>query len=1181
MQGAFFMITLDGNAAVASVAFRTSEVIAIYPITPSSAMAEQSDAWSVNGVKNIWGDVPQVVEMQSEGGAIATVHGALHSGALSTSYTSSQGLLLMIPTLYKLAGQLMPFVLHVAARTVATHALSIFGDHSDVMAVRQTGCAMLCAASVQEAQDFALISQMATLNSRVPFIHFFDGFRTSHEINKIAPLCDDTLRKLMPQAAIDAHRERALNPEHPVIRGTSANPDTYFQSREATNPWYNAVYDHVEQAMNDFAAATGRQYKPFEYYGHPQAERVIILMGSAIGTCEEVVDELLTRGEKVGVLKVRLYRPFSARHLLDALSQSTRAIAVLDRTKEPGALAEPLHLDVMAALAEAVSNGEREIMPRTIGGRYGLSSKEFGPECVFAVFAELQAEKPKPRFTVGIYDDVTNLSLPLQPNTLPARAKLEALFYGLGSDGTVSATKNNIKIIGNATPWYAQGYFVYDSKKAGGLTVSHLRVSEQPIQSAYLIKQADIVACHQLQFTDKYPMAERLKPGGIFLLNTPYDPDDVWERLPQEMQAELRARRARLWVINATKIARECQLGARINTVMQMAFFQLSNILPGDSALKELQNAAARSYSSKGQALVERNWQALALARELLHEVPLGEVCSTSHTRPPVVSDSAPEFVKTVTAAMLAGLGDALPVSALPPDGTWPVGTTRWEKRNIADEIPIWKPDLCTQCNHCVAACPHAAIRAKFVQPQDMENAPASLASLEVKSRDMRGQKYILQVAPEDCTGCNLCVEVCPAKDRQNPDIKAINMMSRLEHVEEEKAHYDFFLGLPQRDRDSLERIDIRTSQLISPLFEYSGACSGCGETPYIKLLTQLYGDRMMVANATGCSSIYGGNLPSTPWTTDEHGRGPAWANSLFEDNAEFGLGFRLTANQHAARVHRLLTELADELPAGLLAQLRTQATVTQRRAQVAQLRNALADIDRPQAQQLARDADALVEKSIWLIGGDGWAYDIGYGGLDHVLSLNENINVLVLDTQCYANTGGQASKATPLGAVMKFAEQGKRKARKDLGVNIMMYGHVYVAQIALGAQLNQAVKAIQEAEAYPGPSLIIAYSPCVEHGYDLALSHDQMRQLTATGFWPLYRFDPRRADAGKLPLSLDSRPPSDTLAETLLNEQRFRRLNAQQPEVAGQLWKEAAADLQKRYAFLAMLAGKTEKPAE
>lgn len=1171
------MITIDGNGAVASVAFRASEVIAIYPITPSSTMAEQADDWSGNGVKNVWGDVPRVVEMQSEAGAIGTVHGALQTGALSTSFTSSQGLLLMIPTLYKLAGQLTPFVLHVAARTVATHALSIFGDHSDVMAVRQTGCAMLCAGSVQEAQDFALISHIATLKSRVPFIHFFDGFRTSHEINKIVPLSNETMLSLLPQDAIDAHRARALNPEHPVIRGTSANPDTYFQSREATNPWYNAVYEHVQQTMNDFAAATGRQYHPFDYYGHPQAERVIVLMGSAIGTCEEVVDDLLTRGEKVGVLKVRLYRPFNASAMLEALPQSVRQVAVLDRTKEPGALAEPLYLDVMTALAEAFSRGERETLPRVIGGRYGLSSKEFGPDCVLAVFEELRQAKPKPRFTVGIYDDVTNLSLPLPENTLPSHAKLEALFYGLGSDGSVSATKNNIKIIGNATPWYAQGYFVYDSKKAGGLTVSHLRVSEKPINSAYLVDKADFVGCHQLQFIDKYRMAEQLKPGGIFLLNTPYSAEDMWDRLPQEVQAELNKKQARLFIINAQKIARECQLGARINTVMQMAFFHLTGILPGDSALQQLQGAIAKSYSSKGQELVERNWQALALARESLFAVPLQPVNSQSACRPPVVADAAPDFVKTVTAAMLAGLGDALPVSALPPDGTWPLGTTRWEKRNIAEEIPIWKPELCTQCNHCVAACPHSAIRAKVVSPEALEAAPDALQSLDVKSRDMRGQKYVLQVAPEDCTGCNLCVEVCPAKDRQDPDIKAINMMSRLEHVEEEKVNYDFFLQLPEIDRNQLERIDIRTSQLISPLFEYSGACSGCGETPYIKLLTQLYGDRLLIANATGCSSIYGGNLPSTPYTTDANGRGPAWANSLFEDNAEFGLGFRLTVDQHRARVMRLLDQFADKIPAELHAELHSDATPEVRREQVARLRQHLANETSADARQLLTDADALVEKSIWLIGGDGWAYDIGFGGLDHVLSLTENVNILVLDTQCYSNTGGQASKATPLGAVTKFGEHGKRKARKDLGVSMMMYGHVYVAQISLGAQLNQTVKAIQEAEAYPGPSLIIAYSPCEEHGYDLALSHDQMRQLTATGFWPLYRFDPRRADEGKLPLALDSRPPSDALAETLLNEQRFRRLNAQQPDVAEQLWKDAAADLQKRYDFLAQMAGKAD----
>lgn len=1173
------MITTDGNNAVASVAYRTNEVIAIYPITPSSTMAEQADSWAGDGRKNIWGDVPRVVEMQSEGGAIATVHGALQTGALSTSFTSSQGLLLMIPSLYKLAGELTPFVLHVAARTVATHALSIFGDHSDVMAVRQTGCAMLCASNVQEAQDFALIAQTATLNSRIPFIHFFDGFRTSHEINKIVPLSDETLMEMLPQAAIDAHRSRALSPDHPVVRGTSANPDTYFQSREATNPWYDQTYRHVSEAMEKFAELTGRRYQPFEYYGHPQAERVVILMGSAIGTCEEVIDTLLTRGEKVGVLKVRLFRPLSAQHLLTALPESVQQIAVLDRTKEPGALAEPLYLDVMTALAEAFSRGERTTLPQVIGGRYGLSSKEFGPDCALAVFDELMRDRPRPRFTVGIFDDVTGLSLPLSAEVLPPHASLEALFYGLGSDGSVSATKNNIKIIGNSTPLYAQGYFVYDSKKAGGLTVSHLRVSEKPINSAYLITQADFVGCHQWQFIDKYQMVERLKPGGTFLLNTPYSAEEVWTRLPQEVQALLHQRQAKFYIINAAKLARECQLGARINTVMQMAFFHLTQILPSDVALQQLQDAIARSYSNKGQEIVERNWQALGATLNALTAIPLHPIDSHSPLRPPVVADVAPDFVKTVTAAMLAGLGDALPVSAFPPDGTWPVGTTQWEKRNIAEEIPIWQPDLCTQCNHCVAACPHSAIRAKVVQPQAMEHAPTSLQSLDVKARDMRGQKYVLQVAPEDCTGCNLCVEVCPAKDRQNPEIKAINMASRLEHLVEEKAHYDFFLQLPEIDPAQMERIDIRTSQLISPLFEYSGACSGCGETPYIKLLTQLYGDRLLIANATGCSSIYGGNLPTTPYTTNAAGRGPAWANSLFEDNAEFGLGFRLTVDQHRNRVLRLLETLAPQLPASLVSALQAADIAPEpRRQQIAELRSLLANMTGNDAEQLATDADYLVDKSIWLIGGDGWAYDIGFGGLDHVLSLTENVNVLVLDTQCYSNTGGQQSKATPLGAVTKFGEHGKRKARKDLGVSMMMYGHVYVAQISLGAQLNQTVKAIQEAEAYPGPSLIIAYSPCEEHGYDLALSHEQMKQLTATGFWPLYRFDPRRADEGKLPLVLDSRPPNSDLAATLNKEQRFRRLNTQQPEVAAALYQAAEKELKEKYDFLSLLAGKVEK---
>lgn len=1173
------MITSDANSAVSSVAYRTNEVIAIYPITPSSTMAEQASNWSEFKKKNIFGDVPRIIEMQSEAGAIATVHGALQTGALATTFTSSQGLLLMIPTLYKLAGQLTPFVLHVAARTVATHALSIFGDHSDVMAVRQTGCAMLCASSVQEAQDFALISQMATLNSRLPFIHFFDGFRTSHEINKIDPISDETIKALLPQAGIDAHRDRALTPDHPVIRGTSANPDTYFQCREATNPYYDNTYQHVVDAMDAFAQDTGRQYKPFEYYGAPDAEHIIVLMGSAVGTCKEVIDVLLEQNEKVGIVIVRLFRPFSAEHLLSVIPHSVKKIAVLDRTKEPGAHAEPLYLDIMTALAESFSQGKRDTLPTVIGGRYGLSSKEFDPRCVLAIFNELKLAKPRPRFTVGIYDDITGLSLPLPEESIPQKSELEALFYGLGSDGTVSATKNNIKIIGNSSPFHAQGYFVYDSKKAGGLTVSHLRVSLQPIQSAYLINQAHFIGCHQDQFIDKYLIVENLKQGGTFLLNTPYSKDEIWHRLPREVQAELIKKEAKFYIINAAKIARECELGARINTVMQAAFFYLAEIFKNDFSIQQLKDVIEKSYNSKGQDVVERNWRALEMAIDSLEEIPLRCIDQSSKARPPVVPDNAPDFVKTVTAAMLAGLGDTLPVSAFPPDGTWPVGTTKWEKRNIAEEIPIWQPNLCTQCNHCVVACPHAAIRAKVVSPEEMENAPESLASLEVKARDMKGQRYVLQVAPEDCTGCNLCVEVCPARDRNDMSIKAINMESRIEHLDVEKENYDYFLSLPDREKNTIERIDIRTSQLLTPLFEYSGACSGCGETPYIKLITQLFGDRLSIANATGCSSIYGGNLPSTPYTTNREGRGPAWANSLFEDNAEFSLGFRLTYDHHQQRVLRLLDELAGELPPDIVVAIKSsETTVEEKRRQIELLRRQLQNLPSPAAKELQKDADYLIDKSVWAIGGDGWAYDIGFGGLDHVLSLTENINVLVLDTQGYSNTGGQQSKATPMGAVAKFAELGKTKARKDLGVSMMMYGHVYVAQIALGAQLNQTIKAIQEAEAYDGPSLIIAYSPCEEHGYDLAFSHEQMKNLVKSGFWPLYRHDPRRIVEGKAALVLDSRPPTnEMLLETLMKEQRFRRLEALDPVIADALHKESEEIVKARYKLLELLASHIE----
>ena len=1169
------MIISDANSAVSSVAYRANEVIAIYPITPSSSMAEQASTWAEFDKPNVFGDIPRVVEMQSEAGAIATVHGALMTGALATSFTSSQGLLLMIPSLYKIAGELTPFVLHVAARTVATHALSIFGDHSDVMSVRQTGFAMLCSSSVQEAQDLALISQIASFKSRIPFVHFFDGFRTSHEVNKIYPLSDEDIHDLLPHEAIKAYRSRALTPDKPMIRGTSANPDTYFQCREAINSYYDNAYQYVVDAMTAFEKQTGRKYQPFEYYGASDAERIIVIMGSGASTSKEVIDYLLKENQKVGVVIVRLFRPFSAQHLLAVIPDSVKKIAVLDRTKEPGAQAEPLYLDIMTAFAESLSRGERSSMPQIVGGRYGLSSKEFDPRSVLGIFNELALEKPRPRFTVGIYDDITGLSLPLPDKTIPQKSALEALFYGLGSDGTVSATKNNIKIIGDSSPFYVQGYFVYDSKKAGGLTTSHLRVSLNPIDSPYLITSAHFIGCHQDQFIDKYQIVDKLKDDGIFLLNTPYNKDEIWHRLPKEVQVQLIKKRAHFYIINAAKIARECNLGARINTVMQAAFFHLSDIFKNDFSISQLKEVIAKSYSSKGQELVENNWKALDLAITSLEQIPLNCVDQSSPSMPPIVPNNAPDFVKTVTATMLAGLGDSLPVSAFPPDGAWPTGTTKWEKRNIAEEIPIWKSALCTQCNHCAVACPHAAIRAKVVEPDAMLNAPDSLESLEVKARDMKGQRYVLQVAPEDCTGCNLCVEVCPSRDRNNFDIKAINMQPRIDNLDTQRVNFEFFSALPDRDIKSLERIDIRTSQLITPLFEYSGACAGCGETPYIKLLTQLYGDHLAIANATGCSSIYGGNLPSTPYSTDRSGRGPAWANSLFEDNAEFALGYRITYNQHRKRALRLLDHLAGEISPEIVIILQSSdATIAEKRTQVELLREQLKHIDSAEAKELLEDANYLIDKSVWAIGGDGWAYDIGFGGLDHVMSLTDNVNILVLDTQCYSNTGGQQSKATPMGAVSKFADLGKHKARKDLGVSIMMYGHVYVAQVALGSQLNQTLKALQEAEAYDGPSLVIAYSPCEEHGYDLAKSHEQMKDLVKSGFWPLYRYDPRRSAEGKPGLVLDSKSPnSEALSSILLKEQRFRRLETLEPTVANILHERSTKMVESKYRFLQMLS--------
>ncbi|MDX2322426.1 MAG: pyruvate:ferredoxin (flavodoxin) oxidoreductase [Moritella sp.] len=1178
------MRILDGNTAAASIAYRVSDVIAIYPITPSSPMAEQADAWSAIEQPNIWGDIPNIVEMQSEGGAIGAVHGALQTGAMATSFTSSQGLLLMIPNLYKIAGELTPFVLHVAARSIATHALSIFCDHSDVMAVRQTGCAILSACSVQEAHDFAAIAHMASLSSRIPFIHFFDGFRTSHEINKINTLTDEQLAQLIDINLVMAHRQRALTPDHPSVRGTAANPDTFFQAREASNNFYDDCPGKVVEAMAQFFALTGRKYQPFEYYGHPQAERLIVLMGSAAETVEETIDHLLSLGEKVGGIRVRLYRPFSIMHLLDVVPVTVKNIAVLDRTKEPGAVGEPLYQDVLAAFSEARANGRIDNMPHIIGGRYGLSSKEFTPACVKAVFEECTLAKPKQHFTVGIIDDVTYLSLAVRkmPSIDPID-RISALFYGLGSDGTVSANKNSIKMIGEIEGKHAQGYFVYDSKKAGGLTISHLRFGNTPIRSPYLIENANFVACHQFEFINKYVVTEHLKVGGTLLLNAPYASEHIWDHLPKELQADIIKLKAKFYVINATQIASECKLGKRINTVMQMAFFTLTDIFPIEDARNLVKQSIKSSYGKAGQTVIDNNCRAVDLTIQGIEVVNYPDQVTTSYGMPPTVSVDAPNFVQTVSSLMMAGKGDCLPVSAFPVDGSWPTGTTRWEKRNIANEIPIWdRSELCTQCNQCVVVCPHAAIRAKIVEPENLASAPAGLPTLDVKSRDYRGEKYILQVAPEDCTGCQLCVEVCPAKDRSQPEIKSINMKPRLAHLDQEREQYEFFLKLPEKKISDMARLDVRTSQLVQPLFEYSGACSGCGETPYIKILTQLVGDRLLIANATGCSSIYGGNLPTTPYTTNDEGRGPAWANSLFEDNAEFGLGYRLTLDSLQAKVKRLLLEqkgdISSQLIEDILSADQSDANlIQQQRERVDELKTALQALPILDTKELLELSDYLVEKSVWLVGGDGWAYDIGFGGIDHVLSQPHNVNVLVLDTQCYSNTGGQQSKATPLGAVAKFAAKGKRQARKDLGVSMMMYGNIYVAQISLGAQMNQTIKAIKEAEAYPGPSLIIAYSPCGEHGYDLKFSQQHQQLATESGFWPLYRFDPQRVADGKVGLSLDSKKPKRAVREFMEKEVRFTQIFRNDPELAAQLIQEAQDVVNERYNLLSLLALKRD----
>jgi pyruvate-ferredoxin/flavodoxin oxidoreductase len=1174
-------LAVDANEAVAAVAYRVSEVIAIYPITPSSAMGEHADEWAAGERRNLWGTVPRVVEMQSEGGAAGAVHGALQAGALTTTFTASQGLLLMIPNMYKIAGELTPFAMHVAARTIATHALSIFGDHSDVMGVRQTGFALLASGSVQEAHDLACIAHAATLRTRVPFLHFFDGFRTSHEIATIEPLHDDQIRAMVLDDAISAHRARALSPDHPVVRGTAHNPDTYFQAREACNPFYLACPTTVQAVMDEFAQITGRQYHLFDYVGHPEAERVIVLMGSGAEAAHETVEWMLGSGEKVGVLKVRLYRPFDAAALLAALPPTARAIAVLDRTKEPGAVGDPLYLDVVAAIREAP--GARAAGgPIIVGGRYGLSSKEFTPAMIHAIFAELAKADPKRGFTIGITDDVTGLSLSFDPDLdIEPDDIHRAVFFGLGADGTVGANKNSIKIIGEETANHAQGHFVLDSKKSGAMTISHLRFGPRRIRSTYLIKRAGFVACHQFSFMDRYAILDYAAPGAVFLLNAPYGPGEVWDHLPREAQEQILEKELRVYAIDAQDVARRTGMGGRINSIMQTCFFAISGVLPRDEAITKIKDAIRKTYGRKGDEVVRRNWHAVDETLSNLHPVTVPARATATRPRPPIVPSAAPDFVQRVTAVMMSQHGDGLPVSAFPPDGTWPVGTTQWEKRNIASEIPVWDQGICIQCNKCVFVCPHAVIRAKIFEPDGvLADAPPTFKTAPYRSQDLKGYLYALQVAPEDCTGCSLCVSVCPVKDKTNPKHKAIDMEAQAPLREAERENWDFFLTLPEADRTRLGH-DIKDTQFMQPLFEFSGACAGCGETPYIKLLTQLVGDRLLIANATGCSSIYGGNLPTTPYTTNRDGRGPAWANSLFEDNAEFGLGMRLAtdtlAEQAQSLVRRLDQQIGPELAAALLdGDQHSEAGVEAQRDRIEQLRRRLAEIKGPDAHRLEMLADYLLRKSVWIVGGDGWAYDIGFGGLDHVLSMGRDLKILVLDTEVYSNTGGQQSKATPRGAVARFASAGKATQKKDLAMLAMAYGNVYVARVAFGAKDAQTLRAFQEAESYPGTALVIAYSPCIAHGYDLAHSADQMKLAVDTGYWPLLRYDPRRGAEGKSPLQLDSAAPKTDLARFTTNETRFRLVEAIDRQRARVLLDQARKDVAARYKAYEQLAAAT-----
>jgi pyruvate-ferredoxin/flavodoxin oxidoreductase len=1166
---------VEGNEAAAYVAHKLSEVCAIYPITPSSNMGEYADQWSAEGRKNLWGTIPHVIELQSEGGASGSIHGAAQTGALTSTFTASQGLLLMIPNMFKIAGELTPTVFHVSARTVATHALSIFGDHSDVMSARSTGFAFLAAASIQQIMDMALIAHASTLESRIPFVHFFDGFRSSHEINKIELLSDDQIRAVINEQRILEHRARALSPDHPVVRGTAQNPDVFFQARETCNPFYNACPDIVEKVMEKFAQATGRRYKLFDYLGAPDAERIVILMGSGAETALETVEHLNAKGEKVGLINIHLYRPFSAKHFLAALPKTVHSIAVLDRTKEPGADGEPLYKDIVTTLTEAFSEGKLPMshMPKVIGGRYGLSSKEFTPAQVKAALDELKKDSPRNHFTLGIKDDVTHTSLEIDPTFITESDKVvRAMFFGLGADGTVGANKNSIKIIGEETENYAQGYFVYDSKKAGSRTVSHLRFGPDPIHSTYLIQSANFIGCHQFIFLEQTDVLKYAAKGAVFLLNSPFGPDEVWDKIPRPVQQQIIDKQLKFYVIDGYKVAEDTGMGTRVNTIMQTCFFAISGVLPRDEAIEQIKKAIKKTYGKKGEEIVKKNFAAVDHTLTHLKEVKVPAQATSKIEMPPVVSPNAPEFVKKVTAEIMAGRGDELPVSAFPNDGTFPSGTTKWEKRNISLTVPVWDPEICIQCGNCGFVCPHSCIRMKYIDDAKLADAPGTLKKMPLKGKDVApGTQYLLQVAVEDCTGCGLCVEACPVKNKTDASRKAINMADKMPILEQERVNFEYFDALPLNDRSELDMGSVKGIQYAQPLFEFSGACTGCGETPYVKLLSQLFGDRAIIANATGCSSIYGANLPTTPYAVNPDGRGPAWSNSLFEDNAEFGYGFRLTIDKHMeyARelVQKLRASIGDELADGLLnSPQQNEKDIAEQRARVAKLKDKLKGDKSPDAANLVSLADNLVKRSVWILGGDGWAYDIGYGGLDHVLASGRNVNVLVLDTEVYSNTGGQMSKATPRGAVAKFAAGGKQVAKKDLGMIAMTYGSVYVARISLGANPRQVIRAFLEAEAYDGPSLIIAYSHCIAHGINMLKGLEQQKLAVNSGHWPLFRFNPMLTKEGKNALTLDSKKPSIALKDYTYNEVRYKMLAHSRPQEAEALLKLAQADVNDRW---------------